>query len=133
MGMFNSFNTSSGYCVDIISNSTIENFEYFASNSTIKMYASNISTAQSFGFCRICIPKSLMTPPYTVVIDDGLTEVLDINHTLHDNGTHRWIYFAYQHSMCKIVITPEFTSLIMPLFMMATLLAVIIYKKKYSN
>ena len=104
MGMFHSFNTSLGYNVNVISNSTIEDFEYFESNSTIKMYVSNMTTNQTFGFCRVCIPKGLMPPPYTVIIDDGLTEALHFNDTIYDNDTHRWIYFAYEHSTHEVVI-----------------------------
>jgi parallel beta-helix repeat protein len=129
MGMFSSFNTSLGYHVDVVSNSTVEYFEYFESNSTIKMY---VSGEEGFGFCRVSIPHVLMNvSSISVIIDDGLTPVLYPNYTLYDNGTHRWIYFAYQHSIHEIDITPEFPSfLILPLFMIATLLAVVIYRKR---
>lgn len=104
MGIFHSFNTSLGKYVNIISNSTIENFEYFKSNSTIKTHVSNITTAQTFGFCRACIPHDLMNPENIwVVINEGQTEALFTNFTLYDNGTHRWIYFAYSHSTHEIV------------------------------
>jgi hypothetical protein len=39
-----------------------------------------------------------MPPPYAVVIDGGSTAVTNMNSELYDNGTHRWIYFAYRHS-----------------------------------
>jgi len=132
MGMFSSFNTTLGQHVNAISNSTIEDFEYFESNSTIKMY---VSGEEVFGFCRVSIPHGLMNVSnISVVIDDELTPVLYPNYTLHDNGTHRWIYFAYEHSTHKIDIIPEFPSfLILPLFMIATLLAVIVYKRKHQT
>jgi parallel beta-helix repeat protein len=130
MGIFSSFNTPLGYHVDVVSNSTVEYFEYFESNSTIKMH---VSGEEGLGFCRVSIPHVLMNvSSLFVIIDDGLTPVLYPNYTLYDNGTHRWIYFAYQHSMHKIDITPEFSSfLILPLFMIVALLAVIVYKKKH--
>jgi parallel beta-helix repeat protein len=128
MGMFSNFTTSSGDCVEVISNSTISSFEYFQSNNTIKMY---VSGQEDAGFCRICIPIGLMSPPYHIIIDDGQTPVL-FNRTVAENQTHKWIYFAYQHSTHKIVIIPEFASLIiMPLFMIATLLAAIVYKRNH--
>ena len=131
MGMFHSFNTSLGYYVNVISNSTVEDFDYFVSNNTIRMHVSNMTGNQTYGFCRVCIPKDLMVPPYNVTINDGAIEVLHFNDTIHDNGTHRWIYFAYQHSTHKIDIIPEFPSLIItPLFMTAALLAVIVCKRK---
>jgi len=94
MGMFSSFNTSLGYHANVISNSTIEDFEYFDSDSTIKIHVSNMTATQNYGFCRVCIPHALM----------------DVNN-----------------------IVPEFSSfLILPLFMIATLLAVIAYKRKHA-
>jgi len=131
MGMFHSFNTSPGYYVNVVSNSTISDFEYFDSNGTITMYVSNSSATQSFGFCRICIPKDLMSQVTLVIINDGLTEFLHFNNTVYANETHTWTYFAYQHSTHKVDIIPEFPSLvILTLFMTATLLAVIVYRRK---
>jgi len=129
MGMFSSFNTSLGLYVNIISNSTIENFEYFESNSTIKMHVSNATAGQTFGFCRVCIPHALMTEPYHVIIDDA--EPHYVNYTLHDDGENRWIYFSYEHSTLEIIIIPEFPSFILPLFIIATLLAVIVHRRKH--
>ena len=131
MGMFHSFNAFLGYDVYVISNSTIESFEYFESNSTIRMHVSNSSATQTYGFCRVCIPHDLMTEPYNVTIN-GKTPTY-WNYTIYDNGTHRWIYFAYEHSTLEILIVPEFPSfLILPLFMIATLLAVIVHGRKHT-
>jgi len=134
MGMFSSFNTSIGYHVNVISNSTVEDLHYFESNNTIKMHVTGL---EGIGFCRVCFPKLLFCPhclPHiAVVINDGLTPVLYDNYTLHENATHKWIYFAYEHSTHEIDIIPEFPSfLILPLFMITTLLAVIIYRRKHS-
>jgi len=131
MGLFFSFNTSLGYCVDVISNSTVEGFQYFESNSTVKIYVSNSSTTQTHGFCRICVPHTLMNVSnIAVIIDNGLTSVLYNNYTLYDNGTYRWIYFAYENTAHEICVVPEFHSrLILPLLMTATVLAVIVYRK----
>lgn len=118
MGIFHSFNISSGYYVNVISNSTVENFEHLESNSTIKMYISNSSVTQTYGFCRVCIPHALMNPDeITVIIDDGQTPVAYHNYTLHDNATHRWIYFAYEHSTHEVLIgdtTPPSLSILSP-------------------
>jgi parallel beta-helix repeat protein len=131
MGVFYSFNTSVGKYVDVVSNSTIEDFEYSEFNSTIKMYVSNMTANQMFGFCRICIPHALMSETYQVIVNG--TEPYYVNYTLYDNGTHRWIYLSYQHSMLEIIIIPEFPPLlILPLFMIATLLAVIVYRRKHT-
>jgi len=130
MGMFSSFNTSLGYHVNVVSNSTLESFEYLESNGTIMIYLSG----EGFGFCRVCIPHDLMNEPYSVIING--TDVLPyhVDCELFDNGTHRWIYFTYKHSILEVVIVPEFPSLfILPLFMTATLLAVIVYRRKQKS
>jgi len=129
MGMFSSFNTSTGFEVNVVSNSTVKDFQYFESNNTIRMHVCNMTANQTFGFVRICIPHTLMNDPYQVTIDGG--EPYYVNYTLYDNGTHRWIYFSYQHSTLEVIIIPEFPSfLILPIFMIATLLAVIFYEKE---
>lgn len=126
MAVFSSFNTSLGYYVNVISNSTIDDFDYFESNSTMRMHVLNSSLDQMFGFCRICIPYALMSEPYNVTINGS--EPYYVNYNLADNGTHRWIYFSYAHSTLEIVIVPEFPLLlILPLFMMTTLLVAIVY------
>lgn len=136
MGMFQSFNTSLNKYVNVISNSTVDDFEYFDYNSTIKMHVSNMTGNQTHGFIRIAIPYTLMSEPYNVSIEGA--DPTYWNYTLHDNGTHRWIYFEYQHSTVEIVIIPEFSSLIiLPLFMTLTLSSAIVFKKcsrrKVSN
>ncbi len=132
MGMFHSFNTTLGKYVNVISNSTIEGFQYFESNSTIRMHVSNMTANQTHGFCRISIPYEVMSEPFNVTIDGANPTYW--NYTLYDNGTHRWIYFEYEHTTLEIVIIPEFPSfLILPLFMVATLLAVMVYRKQLKK
>jgi len=130
MGKFSSFNTSLGYHVNVVSNSTIEDFEYFMYNSTIRMHVSNITANQVFGFCRICVPHALMAEPYNVTVDGA--EPYYVNYTVYDDGDNRWLYFSYQHSTLEIMIIPEFPSvIILPMFMIATLLAVIVFRRKH--
>jgi parallel beta-helix repeat protein len=122
MGMFHSFNTSLGYHVNVISNSTIDDFQYFDYNSTIRILASNMTADQTYGFCRLTIPHSLLSPPYNITINNNpITRA-----TVFENETLSIIYFSYQHSTLEIIIIPEFPSFpILLLFMIATLLAVI--------
>jgi len=130
MGMFHSFKTPLGYQVSVVSNSIIENFECFGSNGTIKMHVSNMAANQTFGFCRVCIPHALMNEPYNVTVNGA--EPHYVNYKLHDNGDSRWIYFSYAHSTLEIIITPELPPiLILPLFILATLLAAMVYKRKH--
>jgi hypothetical protein len=70
-----------------------------------------------------------MSEPYDVSINGANPTYW--NYSLYDNGTHRWIYFAYEHSTLEIVIVPEFPSLvILPLLMTITLLATFLVKKE---
>jgi len=132
MGMFSSFNTSLGYYVNVISNSTIEYFQFFEFSSIIRMGVSNMTGNQTYGFCRICIPHALMSEPCNITVDGA--EPYYVNYTLYDDGENRWIYFSYRHPTLEIIIVPEFPSLlILPLFMIATLLAVIVYRRKHTG
>jgi parallel beta-helix repeat protein len=113
MGIFHSFNTSLGKQITVVSNSSIEDFEYIEGdwttwNRKIIMHVSNMTANQTVGFCQICIPHDLMLQGYTVLIDGA--EPLYWNYALYDNGTHRWIYFTYERSTKEIVITQDFWS-----------------------
>jgi len=131
-GTFTSFNIPTGHSVNVISNSTINDFTYFGANKTIIMHVSNTTTGQTYGFCRVCIPHALMNQTYSVIINGS--EPYYWNYSLYDNGTYRWIYFSYQHSTLEVIIIPEFPSfLILPLFTMATLIAVIVHRKKHID
>jgi len=135
-GVFSSFETASSYRVDIISNSTIEDFEHFPLNGTIRIYVSNMFPPdfQTAGFCRVSIPKDLISPPLYVSINDGAVEVFHFNNSILDNGTHRWLFFAYKHSTYKVDIVPEFPSLvILPFSMFATVLAAVVYRRKEQS
>jgi len=103
MGLFSSHQLPSDYSLSVISNSSTESFDYSSQTGTIKMRVSNTSSTQLFGFMRVTIPKELIPPPYTVVID--ATQIpLNLNDTLYDTVTRRWIYFAYQHSTREVSI-----------------------------
>ena len=81
-------------------------------------------------YCNITIPHSMVEPPFEVEID-GQPMNFD---TLWNNGTHSNIYLEYQHSTHEIVIIPEFPGiLILPLFMITTPLAVMIYRRKHTK
>ncbi len=132
MGPFHSFNTSLGKYVNVISNSTIDSFRYFESNSTIVIYVSNMTANQTHGFCRVSIPYEVMFEPFNVTIDGANPTYW--NYTIYDNGTHRWIYFEYGHSTLQVVIVPELPSpLVLPLLMAATLLAALVSRRRGSR
>jgi parallel beta-helix repeat protein len=137
MGLFSSFSTSAGAGVDVISNSTIQSFEYSGPDSTVKYYGSNTSIVmqvsnmtgdQTYGFCRLAIPHGAISPPYNITMNGNPVPYT----STFENGTLSIIYFSYQHSTLQIVIVPEFPfAPLLALFMIATL-AVIVYRRKRS-
>jgi parallel beta-helix repeat protein len=119
LGMFHSYDTPLGYRVNIISNSTIDDFNYerLPGDILIIMHVSNMTSSQTTGLCRIAIGHSLMTEPYSVTIDGAQPNY--VNYTIYDNGTHRWMYFDYNHSTLEVIIhgietTPPDISVISP-------------------
>jgi len=125
MGMFSDFVATSEYRVQTICNSSISDFQF---NGTAICF--NVSGEDdTSGFCRICIPRALMNETYQVFVNG--TEV-QCNLLPCSNSTHCYLYFTYNHSTQEVIIIPEFPSfLILPLFMAATLLAVIIIRRKH--
>jgi len=126
MGMFSDFNATSEQHVQTICNSTISDFHF---NGTAICF--NVSgQSGTTGFCRICIPRALMNSTYEVFVNGTKVQC---NELICSNGTHAYLYFNYTHSTKEVIIIPEFPSfLILPLFMIATLLAVIVYKRKHT-
>ena len=128
IGAFHSFIASLGCAVNVISNSTIESFEYFESNNTMRLLV--FGTAGN-GFCRICIPHVLLNPSsINVVFDGGNTTLLYYNYSLYDNGTHRWVYLEYQSLSHEIILIPELTSILILLIAMCVPSAVFVSRRR---
>ena len=129
IGMFSDFPVSweeETYHVTTVCNSTISAFEFDQVNMIISF---NVTGEEGIGFCRVCIPRDLMEPPYTVTVDGHSPEY--VNYTLHDNGTHRWIYFTYLHSTHEVEIIPEFpTWTSMLLLLIVLTVAIAIHKRR---
>ncbi|MEM1563602.1 MAG: NosD domain-containing protein [Candidatus Bathyarchaeia archaeon] len=127
MGPFRSFGTPSGFNVEVISNSTIGNFQYFTSNGTIVLHASESKIGQTYGFCRLTIPHSLMQPPFAIKVNGVAAE----HKTIFENETLSIIYFAYHHSTVKITVVPEFQKLmaLLPLLALPTV-AIVVWRRK---
>lgn len=115
--------------VGVISNSTILKFVFEDANNTIRLTVNG--TDGTYGFCRISIPHALIMPELMVIIDDNATTVLYANYNLRDDGSCRWIYFAYQHSVHEIIIIQEFLSLIyLSILIDVTLPCLLFFKKQ---
>ena len=125
MGIFFDFSATSEHHVQTICNSSIFDFQY--NGAAIGFIISGESGTT--GFCRICIPTVLMNVTYKVFVNGT-----EVPHTLlpYSNSTHSYLYFTYNHSTQEVIIIPEFPSFLsLSLLMAATLLAVMIIRRKH--
>ncbi|MDH5779425.1 MAG: right-handed parallel beta-helix repeat-containing protein, partial [Candidatus Bathyarchaeota archaeon] len=126
MGMFSSFKATSDQSIQTVCNSTISEFQFNGTAICFSVTGEDGTT----GFCRTCIPSALMNDTYRVFVNGT-----EVPHSLLpcSNITHSYLYFTYPHSTQEVLIVPEFSSfLIVQLFMLATLLAAVLYKRKDS-
>jgi parallel beta-helix repeat protein len=106
LGEFHCFGASTDYSVDIVSNSTIEEFQY--SQVTRKITFNVKGVDDTVGCCKIAVEHTLMDINHLqVLIDGGQTPLICVNYDLHDNTTHRWIYFAYEQSTHTVEIVED--------------------------
>jgi parallel beta-helix repeat protein len=82
------------YLIAIISNSTISNLLFEIGKETgNKIIQFNTSGENgTTGFCRMMIPTSLMSPPFTV---EGPSEPLSVSLLNVSNETDSYLYFSY--------------------------------------
>lgn len=91
-------------------------------------------------FCNITIPKTLM---WVDTLDEWNVTINGIplgiqERTITSNGTHYFIYFTCNTSTVTIQVVskyaiPEFSSFLIPtLFITATLLAAVVYRRKFA-
>jgi parallel beta-helix repeat protein len=126
MGTYYSYNTTLGQTVQAISNSTISSFTFNGTAISFNVSGQTGST----GFCRICIPTTLMNPTYKVFVNN--TEVTYAIQPF-SNSTNKYFYFNYTHPTEEVVIIPEFAQFfILALFITATLIELVISTRKRS-
>lgn len=115
--------------VSLFTNSTIS---YFGFNQSTKEIHFNITGQDTtIGFCNITLPNTLVQNlwqgNFTVLIDGNQPMLVDS----WTDGTYAYIYFTSVHSEHEVVIIPEFPhDLIMPAFLLMTLLTVFICREK---
>lgn len=113
--------------VQIVSNSKVSNFAFDRAEKAIVF---NVSGEEGVGFCRMVIPnvitEDIWQRKFTIVADGQSAEF-----RAWTDAENTYICFTYQHSEHEIIVVPEFPSfLILSFFMVATLLAVAVYKKR---
>jgi parallel beta-helix repeat protein len=124
MGTFSTFSVAAGVDVQVVSNSTVSDFEF---NGTAILF--NVSgVSGTTGFCNVRMPTSLLNGTLTVFVNGT-----QVQYSLlpSSNSTQTYVYFTYSHSTEQVTIMPEFPdSLLLAMFMTATLLTIAIHKKK---
>ncbi len=108
MGLFRELDASTEQSVDVISNSTIKEFEYQEDENKIRVLVINSTTNQKHGFIRMRIPFSLVSGDLNITVDGANPTFW--NYSLREEGENRWIYFSFEHSEVEIVIVSEFSS-----------------------
>jgi hypothetical protein len=118
--------------ISLFTNSTISNFSF---NQSLKEIRFNVTGSDgTVGFCNLTLTNTLVQnlwqSTFTVLVDGEqptqTSSWTDVPYT--------YLYFTYIHSEHQVVIIQEFSSLIiLPLFMVVTLLAIIFGKRKHSG
>jgi hypothetical protein len=107
------------YNVTTTSNSTIDNFAFY--KGTISFDADG--QIGSRGFTYIVIPKKLVDNVTEIYVDDT-----PVKFVFDENLTHTFCYFIYEHS-AKVLVVPEFPTLLMVSMLMIVSSIVVITKK----
>jgi parallel beta-helix repeat protein len=127
MGTFSTFSVAAGVNVQVVSNSTVSDFEFNGTALLFNVTGVNGTT----GFCNVCVPTALLSGNLTVFVNGT-----QVQYSLlpSSNSSASYIYFTYGHSTEQVIILPEFPdSLILAILMLATVLTVAIHKKKHGR
>jgi parallel beta-helix repeat protein len=121
------------YYVNCITNSTLSGFYFNPLEGAFIRFNAKGENGTS-GFCRIIVPKGLLNSQngWNVVINGE-----PVTPTISEDSHNTYLYFTYDHSTKTVEIIgtdaiPEFPSwIILPLFLMATLTAIIVKKRLF--
>jgi len=122
---------SQDFYVKVVTNSTILIQTFNFSKEEMKISYNVTGSNLTMGFCNVTIPKKLLGGPWTIKVG---VDIMVPEKNEDDNYTY--LYFKYSHSTHRIEIIgnwviPEFPSLIiLPLLMIATLLTIMVYRRK---
>jgi parallel beta-helix repeat protein len=129
------------YSVDTVSNSTLSNFSFDATDKTLTFDITG--TNGSLGFCRIAIPTGLMwvnkSGQWSVIVGSATIATFYSNETITKSGNYTYIYLTYAPNTEAVAITstsavPEFQPfMLLLLFIIITLLEAMIFKRKRNK
>jgi hypothetical protein len=125
---------STDYIVTVDSNSAILGFDFNQSERQINLYV--LGANETSSFCDFAVPNDLLGGNLSLTLD-GSTLVGGVDYTQTSNSTHNIFQVTYSEEgihTIELVISddiPEFPNVILlSLFMVAVLVAAIIYRKK---
>jgi len=122
------------YNVYVVSNFTPSDFSFNPEEGALIRF--NVEgEAGTTGFCRVTIPKGLLTAEgdWTVLVDGA-----SVTPAIDEDATSTYLYFTYNHSTKTVEIIgttaiPEFPSWIILPLLIATTFAAIFYKKRLTK
>jgi hypothetical protein len=125
---------STDYPVTVDSNSAILGFAFNESERQISLYVSNVT--ENSGVCDVTVPTDLLWGTFSLNLDDS--QVAEgVGYTQTSNSTYNVFHITYSGDGVHIInivssdTIPEFPSFALLLTLMAaTLVAVILYRKK---
>jgi parallel beta-helix repeat protein len=140
MGMFNNYDVTyftlplipHACNVTVISNSTISDVAapiWLEHPEVITLEFKVTGEQGTAGFCRVSFPTVMMNGTYHVLVNGA-----EIPYTLlpSSESNDTYLYFTYTHSTDEVIITPEYSSiLVLTLFVMATLFAMTTRRRKH--
>ena len=124
--------------VNIISNSTVSNFEFNTDKNEVKFQVSG--EKDTYGFCRISIPKALMDGTLVIKVDSGVPIIQKKLEPL--SAPLNYLYFTYTHSTHQVTITLEvhqdfLSQILMPLLLVSAVaivaLVLFVVRRKRFN
>ena len=121
------------YQVKVSSSSTLLGFEFNQTEKKISLDVSGLSGTS--GHCGVWVPEGLLSGSFSLSFD-GYSLVEGDNCTITYEGAYYKFEIPYIHSTHTIEIVgsqviPEFQAwMLLPLFMTATLMAVMLYRKR---
>jgi len=126
------------YHIHVVSNSTFSDF-YFSPDEGpfAQFWVAGQNETRASGFCRVTIPKDVLW------VEDGWTVYygsVNLSYTVISDEECTYLHFVYQNPYIGVKtavniygthVIPEFPSLIiLPLFIFASLMVVLLYKRK---
>jgi parallel beta-helix repeat protein len=126
MGEFSDFTVAAGVDVQVVSNSTVSDFQF---NGTAILFSVSGASGTT-GFCSVRVPTSLLNGTLTVFVN-GTQVQYDL--LLGSNSSISYLYFTYGHSTEQVTILPEFPESLIIAMLLAMLSAVAVHNKKHSH